>query len=72
MPFELKVSKMVRSKNHWHKAKATCKQMQLIPSILEAAVHRGKDTTHKSCTNENNIVALRFADHGAEQMFALF
>ena len=55
-----------------------CKRMQQLITMLEPAVHRGKDTTNKtwktmcnaralqcleSCTNGCNIVALRLGDH---------
>ena len=29
--------------------KVTCKQMQQLSTMLGAAMHRGKDTTHKTC-----------------------
>ena len=30
--------------------KVTCKQMQQLSTMLRAAMHRGKDTTHKTCS----------------------
>ena len=30
--------------------KVTCKQMQQLSTMLGAAMHRGKDTTHKTCS----------------------
>ena len=27
----------------------SCKQMQQLPTMLGVAMHRGKDTTHKTC-----------------------
>ena len=60
-----------------------CKRMQQLITMLEPAVHRGKDTTHKtletmcnpralqcleSCTNGSNIVALRLGDHATNEM----
>ena len=65
-----------------------CKRMQQLPTSLGAAVHRGKNTTHKSlqpmrnerawpqqcwksCANGSNIVALRFDDHGTEEMLGV-
>ena len=59
------------------------KQMQQLPTMLGPAVHHGKDTTHKTLqsmcnacawpqqcwkTNESNIVALHFGDHGTKEM----
>ena len=29
--------------------KVTCKQMQQLSAMLGAAMHRGKDTAHKTC-----------------------
>lgn len=29
--------------------KVTCTHMQQIPTMLGAAMHRGKDTTHQTC-----------------------
>ena len=28
----------------------SCKQMQQLPTMLGVAMHRGKDTTHKTCS----------------------
>ena len=30
--------------------KVTCKQMQQLSTMLGAAMHHGKDTTHKTCS----------------------
>ena len=63
-----------------------CKRMQQLIAMLEPAVHREKDTTHKtletmcnaralqclvSCTNGCNIVALRLGDHATNKMLGV-
>ena len=64
-----------------------CKRMQQLPTMLGAALHRGKDTTHKSLlimrnerarpqkcwksANGSNIIALRFGDHGRKEMLGV-
>ena len=63
-----------------------CKRIQQLITMLEPAVHRGKDATHKtlettcnarafqcleSCTNGSNIVALRLGDHGTNEMLGV-
>ena len=63
-----------------------CKRMQQLIAMLEPAVHREKDTTHKtletmcnaralqclvSCTNGCNIVALRLGDHATNKMMGV-
>ena len=50
-----------------------CKRMQQVPTMLGAAVHRGKDTMcdgrcWKSCAIAYNIVELRFGGHGTKEM----
>ena len=33
-----------------HNKVTSCKPMQQLPTMLGVAMHRGKDTTHKTCS----------------------